>query len=135
MQRFLSGTDEYRNKRLKIIPSLVDGPYIIKTLTPPAKEMVCGCESLPLTWTKHDANPGRGHCLALELVLDCVTFRSVRTAAGLLKRNLTSICMDVAIVVSTPDGQSDEEPQACLGMWRFDRIGRYPWGDSRQRLV
>jgi hypothetical protein len=96
----------------------------VKLVAPPTQEIVCSCEYLPLAWAKFDADSVKGHQVAIELAFDCVTYRAIRTMTSLLKRNLKSLSMDVALVISTPDGQTKEEPQVCLGMLRLDRIGR-----------
>jgi hypothetical protein len=42
--------------------------------------------------------------------------------AGIVKKHLSSLAIDVAVTISKPDGQVEDEPQACLGLWRFDHI-------------
>lgn len=96
----------------------------MKCMAPPTREIVVGCDTLPLTWLHHDADASRGYQIAMEVVLDCVTFRSVRTATSLMKRHLKAMCMDIALIIAKPDNQVEDEPQACVGMWRFDHIGK-----------
>jgi hypothetical protein len=40
----------------------------------------------------------------------------------MLKRYIRLIALDLAVVIHTPDGQTEQEPEACLGLWRFDHI-------------
>jgi hypothetical protein len=56
--------------------------------------------------------------------MDCVSSRSMRTATGIATRSATRLSMDVATVIGKPAGQEDDEGelQACLGLWRMDRI-------------
>lgn len=42
--------------------------------------------------------------------------------AGIVKNNLKLLKIDVAVVISKPYGQKEDEPIACLGLWRFDHI-------------
>lgn len=42
--------------------------------------------------------------------------------AGILKRHFESVAIDVAVVIQKPDGQDEDEPEACLAMWRFNHI-------------
>jgi len=106
-QRFLNGDDEYRNQRLKIIPVVADGPLAVRVLAPPRRELVVGCATLPVRWKTYEASvdpSGRKLHPAVEAELDCVSSRAIRGMAGILKRNLKSLCIDIACVISPPDG-------------------------------
>jgi hypothetical protein len=54
LKRFLNGDSEYRNERLKIILSIVEGPLAVKILAPPKKELRLNCASLPVSWQQYD---------------------------------------------------------------------------------
>ena len=125
LQRFLNADDAYRNKRLKMIPQLVEGPLAVRLMAPPRKEITVSCDILPLIWRTYEASvdpSGRKLHPALEVELDCVSSRAIRGMASILKRNLSSICIDIACVISPPDGEEADEPQACLGLFRFNHI-------------
>jgi hypothetical protein len=108
-----------------MVPSLVDGPMPIRMLAPPKREKVVNCDWMPISWNQHeeeiDAN-GTTMCPILEVTLDCMTSRAIRSMAGLVKKYLYTLSIDVAIVIGTPQNQSVVEPSACLGLWRFDHI-------------
>jgi hypothetical protein len=40
----------------------------------------------------------------------------------MLTRYIHSISLDLALIVDKPTPESDDEPSACLAMWRFDHI-------------
>jgi hypothetical protein len=124
LQRFFNGTDEYRNERLKFIPSVVDGPLAVRMLAPPKKEKVVQHSYLPVSWTKHPPKTvnGRKLCAALESELDCLSSRTIRGMAGIVKKHMASVSIDIGVTIGKPDGINEDEPQACLGLWRFDRI-------------
>lgn len=42
--------------------------------------------------------------------------------AGIATKHLRSIKVDAAITVGKPEGQEEDEPEACLGMLRLDHI-------------
>jgi hypothetical protein len=108
-----------------MIPSLVDGPMPIRVMAPPKREKVVHCDWMPITWNQHEEEiDSKGNVLypVLEAVLDCMTSRAIRSMAGLVKKYLHMLSIDVAVVIGTPDGQSEIEPSACLGMWRFHHI-------------
>lgn len=124
VQRFLNGDSEYRNARLKMIPSLVEGPLPIRLVAPPAREKVINCEWMPIVWKQRpeEQSNGRKLCAHLEATLDCLTSRTIRTMASLVKKYLHVLSLDVAVVIATPDKQAAMEPSACLGLWRFNHI-------------
>jgi hypothetical protein len=37
-------------------------------------------------------------------------------------KHLKSVSLDLGVVVQKPNGQEEEEPQACIGVCRFDKI-------------
>ncbi|CAB9504181.1 Protein of unknown function (DUF1336) [Seminavis robusta] len=126
LKRFLAGDEEYRSKRLKLLPVLVDGPGPIRFVAPAKKTFTVVRPTLPCTWKQHDAVKDADgnitqHC-CLELVGDVMVDRGMRTAAVLVKRYLGSIVGDCALLLEKPDDQKEEEPRACLGLCRFDRI-------------
>jgi len=121
----MNGDDEYRNRRLKIIPVVAEGPLAVKVLAPPRRELVVRCEALPVTWRNYEASRdpnGRELFPAIECEIDCMSNRAIRAMAGILKRNLGSLCIDIACIIQKPDGLEEDEPQACLGLFRFNHI-------------
>ena len=124
-QRFLNGDTDYRNDRLKMIPSLVDGPMPIRMMAPPKREKVVNCDWMPIIWNQRDEEispDGNILCPILEATLDCMTSRPIRSMAGLVKKYLHLLSVDAAIVIGTPERQVEPEPSACLGLWRFNHI-------------
>jgi hypothetical protein len=127
LKRFLNGDSDYKNERLKVIPSLAEGPLAVKVLAPPKKETLLNCSLLPVSWQQYDpetTSKGRKMCCAIEVTLDCVSARPMRAMAGIVKRNLQYLSVDMATVIGKPAGQSDNEDEleACLGLWRMDHI-------------
>jgi hypothetical protein len=127
LKRFLNGDSDYKNERLKVIPSLAEGPLAVKVLAPPKKETLLNCSLLPVSWRQYDpetTSKGRKMCSAIEVTLDCVSARPMRAMAGIVKRNLQYLSVDMATVIGKPAGQADNEDEleACLGLWRMDHI-------------
>ena len=105
---------------------LVDGPGPIKFVSPPKKTIQVVRPCLPATWTKHPSQKDKNgnitqHC-CFELDGDLMFERGMRTGAALIKRYLGKIVGDCALLIEKPYLQEEEEPRACLGMCRFDRI-------------
>ena len=109
-----------------MIPSLVDGPLPIRMMAPPKREKVVNCDWMPIVWNQHDQEIGPdGNTLyypVLEATLDCMTSRPIRSMAGLVKKYLHLLSIDAAIVIGTPEHETEVEPSACLGLWRFNHI-------------
>ena len=59
---------------------------------------------------------------------------TMRSVASIVKRYLGSIVGDAAILIEKPYLQEEEEPTACLGMCRFDRIDVNSCPDIPPRL-
>jgi hypothetical protein len=58
-KRYLNGDSDYRNERLKVIPSLVEGPLAVKVLAPSKKEVLLHGISLPVSWQQYDRETTR----------------------------------------------------------------------------
>jgi hypothetical protein len=82
----LSGTDEYRKDRLKIMPEIVEAPYPIHLLAPKGTELRVETPFLPTTYRHHDAAGDR--CPILEVTLDFLGNATMRGMASLVKRYL-----------------------------------------------
>jgi hypothetical protein len=59
---------------------------------------------------------------SLEVTLDLMGNRPIRGMASLVKRYLKFISVDLAAIISKPEGQEQDEPEACLGLWCFNHI-------------
>lgn len=98
----------------------------IRMVAPPKREKVVNCDWMPIIWNQRDeemdATTGNRLCAQLEATLDCMTSRAIRSMAGLVKRYLHILSIDVAVVIAKPDGVEEDEPSACLGLWRFNHI-------------
>jgi hypothetical protein len=107
-----------------MIPSLVEGPMPIRMVAPPKREKVVNCDWLPIIWKQleEEHSKGRKLCAHLEATLDCMTSRTIRSMACLVKKYLHILSVDVAVVIGKPVDQAEAEPGACLGLWRFNHI-------------
>jgi hypothetical protein len=126
-QRFLLGDADYRNARMKLIPCFVDGPRAIKLLRPKPIEVIVNNDVMhPATW--FDVPPARDpitkkteHAI-LELDMNFVSSRGIRRILSIARPHLQSITIDIAFIISKPQDSQDEEPTACLGLFRVDKV-------------
>lgn len=96
----------------------------IRMVAPPKREKVVNCAWLPIIWNQYEEESVKGNklCAHLEATLDCMTSRTIRSMASLVKTYLSAISIDVAVTIAAPDNQTEGEPSACLGLWRFNHI-------------
>jgi len=137
IKRFICGDDQYRGERLKIFPALVDGPLAMKMLIPSKKEITIQGASLPLEWNKHPAQEQQQQeqqptgetkkkkkplkpCYSVDLNVN--QSRVVSKSSSFAKRYMKSITLDLALLISKPTGQTEDEPAACLGLFRLQKI-------------
>ena len=77
-------------------------------------------------WKKHPAKVNdSGETIlhpCLEVECDLMANRAMRSVASLVKRYMQGMVGDVAVLIEKPYLQEEDEPRACLGMCRFDRI-------------
>ena len=104
LENFILGDDGFRNGRLKIIPNVVEGPWIAKK----------ACGSTPaiigkkLT-TTYSEDPAR----FLEVNIDVFSSTAARTMLGVLVGAAKRLVIDVAVVL---EGQApDELPERIIG--------------------
>jgi Protein ENHANCED DISEASE RESISTANCE 2, C-terminal len=121
------GDDEYRNLRLKLMPFVVDAPSAVKMFAPAkGAQVTMKSDRVQVSWKKYDketcSKSGKQLSIAIEGVVDLVETRFVRSAASLIKGHLQRLLVDCALIVSTPEKQVEEEPMACLGIFRLNRV-------------
>jgi hypothetical protein len=121
VQRFLNGDDAYRQARLKILPEIVEANYVVKSMAPKGNRTLHREGLIETIYHKCDVD-GPDSCPIVEVTLDMVGNRAIRGMAALVKRYLNSISVDLAVIISKPDGQENNEPEACLGLWRLHHI-------------
>lgn len=134
LQHFLDGSDANRNRRLKIIPQLVEGPMPIRMLAQTKKNAIIKGTSLPLTWYKHSEYVDRhGNIQRAILEVDCDIASSskvVRTSTSLLRRYMHLITVDLAFMLAFADDDGDAEAMppselkhsVCLGVTRVEKV-------------
>mmetsp|Transcript_20625 Transcript_20625/g.44801 ORF Transcript_20625/g.44801 Transcript_20625/m.44801 type:complete len:644 (+) Transcript_20625:229-2160(+) len=126
LKRFLMGDDEYRNSRAKLIPYVVDGPLAIRLIKPKPVEVRIDGPRHPATWEKKpksvDPSTGKIRHPLLEVDIDLISANAVRKIINLIRPHLHSITIDLAFIISQPKGSEIEEPSACVGLWRIDKV-------------
>mmetsp|Transcript_11850 Transcript_11850/g.22499 ORF Transcript_11850/g.22499 Transcript_11850/m.22499 type:complete len:177 (-) Transcript_11850:148-678(-) len=127
-QRFLSGDEDYRNARCKIIPHVVDGPLAIRLIKPRPMEVNIDGPRHPATWHQVPkiADPLTNETTSAA-VLECdidvgMSNKQMRKIINVIRPHIESVTIDVALIVGTPKDSEVEEPSACIGLWRIEKV-------------
>ena len=122
LKRFLSAKDdEYRKRRIFLTPDIAEAAYAIKMVAPKGKEMALQKDGLTENTYNFYENDGHGAPL-LEVTLDLMGNKAIRGMASLVKRYLVGLSIDFAAIIKAPEGSTEPEPAACLGLFRLHHL-------------
>ena len=130
LKRFFAGDLEYQRRRAKIIPMVVKAPYVVKMIAPNASEMTMHTPRHPVSITKVNkvVDPITGKTTSaavMEVGVDFYTTAAIGRIVNIVLPHLGSITIDVALVIHPPwgaEGVEADEPSACIGVWRIDKV-------------
>ncbi len=115
--RFLVGSDDHRNATMKLIPKCPEGPWAVRQLVN-GKPALIG-KRLPTKYNYYPASDGKAECFEADLDTR-ETDRVGKKAISLCRRYLTSVTLDVGIVVEGTN--TSELPEQMLGCIRVHRL-------------
>ena len=115
--RFLVGSDNHRNATLKLIPKCPEGPWAVRQLVN-GKPALIG-KRLPAQYSYYPAKDGKAECFEADLDTR-ETDRVGKKAISLCRRYLTSVTLDVGIVIEGTN--ASELPEQMLGCVRIHRL-------------
>lgn len=108
--RFLMGDNNHKSQTLKIIPSVVKGPWIVKKVVD-GKPAIVGSK-LPTSYIYEPANPEKGLAEYLEIDLDIVASSAARGILAVAQRYTKTLTLDLGFVVQ--GNRTDELPEQML---------------------
>lgn len=108
--RFLMGTDEHKNKTLKIVPVVVAGPWIVKSVAG-GKPAIVGTK-MPVTYIYQPANPAKKQAEYLEADLDIVSSKAARSILSVVRGYTSVVTIDLGFVVQ--GNETNELPEQML---------------------
>lgn len=110
--RFLLGNDEHKNKTLKIIPMVVQGPWVVKSVVG-GKPAIIGTK-MPVDWVYEpestDAD-GKKKALYLEADLDIVSSSAARGILSVARTYTQDLTLDLGFAIQ---GNSADELRECM---------------------
>jgi len=117
LEKFMSDevTDEWRNNRFKLIPQIVEGPWLVRKATPSNIPALIGNK---LTTTYH-----RG-ANYIEVDVDITSSSAANAIWGLISKTLSSLVIDLAFLIQ--GNNIDELPEALFGAIRISRVSLTP---------
>ncbi|KAL3840706.1 hypothetical protein ACJIZ3_025297 [Penstemon smallii] len=108
--KFIDGTDMFRDSRFKLIPSIVEGYWMVKRAVG-TKACMLG-KAVTCKYIRQDN--------FLEIDVDIGSSSVARSIVGLVLGYVTSIVVDLAIVIEAKE--VEELPEYILGTVRLNRV-------------
>ena len=109
-ERFCAGSDAFKNKRFKLIPSVAEGPWLVQTAVG-SRPSILG-KALKQRWVRGDGYT--------EVDVDCNSSPAAGRIVSLVKSYARSLVVDLAFVI---EAQTTEElPERVLGCARMLHI-------------
>ncbi|KAK4414999.1 protein ENHANCED DISEASE RESISTANCE 2 [Sesamum alatum] len=118
LSKFVDGTDTFRDSRFKLIPSIVEGYWMVKRAVG-TKACLLG-KAVTCKYLRQDN--------FLEIDVDIGSSSVARSVVGLVLGYVTSLVVDLAIVIEAKE--EAELPEYVLGTVRLDRVSP----DSAEQL-
>ena len=117
---FFVGSDNHRNATLKLIPKCPEGPWAVRQLVN-GKPALIG-KRLPALYNYYPAKDGKAECFEADLDTR-ETDRVGKKAISLCRRYLTSVTLDVGIVIEgTNTSELPEQMLSCVRIHRLDPL-------------
>jgi hypothetical protein len=106
--RFLQADQATKNKVLKIVPVVVEGPWVVKSVVGGKPAIIVN--KLPVNWIYEKASPGKA--LYLEADLDIVSSSAARGILSVTRSHTQVLTLDLGFVVQ--GNKQDELPEQML---------------------
>eukprot|EP00978_Attheya_sp_CCMP212_P014147 scaffold35932_cov50-Attheya_sp.AAC.3 len=105
---FLMGDDDYKNERLKIVPNVIEGPWVVKTVVG-GKPAIIG-KKMPVTYVYQPADGTQA--AYLEADFDIVASSAARKILSVVRSYTSILTLDLGFVIQS--NKTDELPEQML---------------------
>jgi len=116
--RFLLADDNTRNKTLKLVPVVVDGPWIVRRVVG-GKPAIVG-NKIPVQYVYGGTESCDGGREYLEADMDVVSSVAGRGILNVVQKHTENLTLDLGFVIEAKN--DDELPEQMLGSFRFHGI-------------
>jgi hypothetical protein len=108
---FLRGDQEYRDKRLKLLPVVLDGPWIVKTAVGPGKSPALLGKVIPLQYYFRDPDENRKGVYEVDVIITASTI--AKGILSVVKGHTKSISIGFAFIIEAAEQQELPETVLC----------------------
>ena len=107
VSRFIVGDDKYRDQRFKIVPVVVEGPWVVKSVVGGKPAILC--KKVPTKWIYQ---PQEGEkAMYLEADLDIVSSSAARGILSVVRSYTSSLTIDLGYTI---EAQEEDELPECM---------------------
>ena len=116
LAKWLQGDAEYKNERLKLIPYVAEGPWIVRNMVT-GRPAIIG-KKLPVTYTYTPKEGAKQDFLECELDIGNSS-KTAKRIVSMCRRYMASLTVDIGFVI---EGKTDDElPEEMMGSIRIHR--------------
>ena len=117
LAKWLMGDDEYKTDRLKLIPNVADGPWIVRNLVPNTPAIIG--KKLPITYTYNPQEGSKQDFLECNLDVGNST-KAAQKIVSVCRRYMTALTVDIGFVI---EGKNEDElPEEMMGAIRIHHL-------------
>jgi Protein ENHANCED DISEASE RESISTANCE 2, C-terminal len=108
--KFLKGDQEYRDARLKLLPVVVDGPWIVKTAVGPGKSPALLGKAIPLQYYFRDPDGQRKGVYEVDVIITASAI--AKGILSIVKSQTKSVSIAFAFIIEA--AEQSELPETVL---------------------
>ena len=116
--KFLQGDQEYRDARLKLLPYVVDGPWIVKAAVGPGKSPALLGKVIPLQYYFHDANPRKKAVYEVDVIITASAI--AKGILSVVKSQTKALTIGFAFIIEA--AEQTELPETVLCSFQMHYI-------------
>eukprot|EP00978_Attheya_sp_CCMP212_P036653 scaffold167959_cov59-Attheya_sp.AAC.1 len=125
-KRFLKGDADYRNERLYVMPVVTDAKMAVRMVVPNKNEFRSNAGMAPVSWSQDDEHidntTGETRHAVLELAVDCMSDKTIRTFVSFMRRYLVTMTLEASVMIDKPHNSTENEPGAFLSFFKWDKV-------------
>jgi len=116
--KFLKGDQQYRDARLKLLPVVVDGPWIVRTACGSGKSPALLGKVIPLQYFFRDPDRTRKGVYEVDVIITASTL--AKGILSVVKSHTTSVSIAFALIIEA--AEQDELPESVLCSFQIHKL-------------